>query len=424
MHHPRTMHPRKIFPRAAPECAAAGVTSTTGRHRPALAMPYARTVETPAAILFITVALAAGIALGSWFARRRYRPPLAVAADHMGQLRAEDAGALLSSLSIGLLVLDAADRVVVRNPVAQQLGLVHAGTLGHEELLAASARVRAAGGRQEVSLELPGAGPRQPVSVLVRASRLTGGRILLLVEDRTAAQRIEAVRRDFLGNVSHELKTPVGAISLLGETIQQAADDPGAVRHFADRMALETHRLTELVRDIIELSRAQSGSHEDFSLASVADLVTEAVEQARTAATARSITISTAPAEPVSVRCEPQALVSAIRNLLDNAVTYSEPGSRVEVDVEVAAGMVAIAVVDHGIGIPTEAQARIFERFYRVDAARSRSTGGTGLGLSIVKHLAAEHGGEVTLHSHPGQGSTFTLRLPAAAPAAPGGAAP
>ncbi|HLS48503.1 MAG TPA: ATP-binding protein [Actinomycetaceae bacterium] len=384
-------------------------------------------MEPLAAIVLTASSLILGLAIGLWYARRHFRPSLAESADHVSLLRAEDAGALLSSLSIALVVLDSDDAVVVANPAAQQLGLLNGVGLASDELMAAVHEVRVTGGRPKLSLELPSPTASQPVlSVLVRSMRLTGGRVLLLVEDRSAAQRVEAVRRDFVVNVSHELKTPVGALSLLAQTLQEAAEDPEAVRHFAASMETETSRLTELVQDIIDLSRAQIGSHQEFTVESVDSLLAEAVEQAATPASAKDIAITVprlAPSGPVAaqlwVRCDRTSLVTAIRNLLDNAVTYSDKGTEVRVEVVAEETMVAIAVIDRGIGIPPEAQSRIFERFYRVDPARSRLTGGTGLGLSIVKHIAAEHRGDVTLRSAPGHGSTFTLRLPLAPAAKP-----
>ena len=266
--------------------------------------------------------------------------------------------------------------------------------------------------------------PRGPVGTavvpfLVRVAPLGASHLLLLAEDRTEARRLEAIRRDFVVNASHELKTPVGALGLLAETVEQAADDPEAVRRFAGRIQVESARLGALVQDIIELSRVQVGRPlgppEPVLLAEV---VSDAVDRVRTKADARSITIETGSSSAL-VLGDHESLVTAVRNLLDNAVAYSNPGTRVGVGVTArpADGLVDLAVVDQGIGIPEEAQARLFERFYRVDPARSRDTGGTGLGLSIVKHVVADHGGEVTVWSEPGRGSTFTIRLPLAPPA-------
>jgi two-component system sensor histidine kinase SenX3 len=238
--------------------------------------------------------------------------------------------------------------------------------------------------------------------------------LLLLAEDRAEARRVEAARRDFVVNASHELKTPVGALALLGEAVAEAADDAEAVKRFAERIQVESQRLAALVRDILELSRVQSeGAFVAAAEVDVVAVVAEAVDRARTAAAARGIALDIG-GTPATVLGDHRMLVTAVRNLLDNAVAYSDPGTRVAVatSVDPDRGRVDIAVVDQGIGIPADAQARVFERFYRVDPARARDTGGTGLGLSIVKHVVADHGGEVTLWSEPGHGSTFTIHLP------------
>jgi two-component system sensor histidine kinase SenX3 len=223
------------------------------------------------------------------------------------------------------------------------------------------------------------------------------------------------IRRDFVVNVSHELKTPVGALALLAETVQDAADDPVAVRRFAERMQQEATRLSVLVHEIIELSRLQvAGALQEVSPIRVRDVVDEAVDRAQTNAQAKNITITVGGSSDCVVYGDQNLLVTAVRNLLDNAVSYSGPSTRVGVGVRETEGLVEIAVVDQGIGIAADDQDRVFERFYRVDPARSRDTGGTGLGLSIVKHVAADHGGDVQMWSQPGKGSTFTLRIPAA----------
>jgi len=278
-------------------------------------------------------------------------------------------------------------------------------------------RVARDGEIRETELELPGGAlGRGTVLLEVRVAPLGARHLLLLAEDRTEARRVDAVRRDFVVNASHELKTPVGALALLAETVAEAADDPEAVRRFAARMKVEADRLAVLVQDILQLSRVQVGeSQEDFVPVDVRALVGEAVDRARTSASARDITIEVG-GDPAVVLGDHDLLVTVVRNLLDNAVAYSEAGTRIGVGTTVREqeGVVEIVVVDQGIGIPPEALSRLFERFYRVDPARSRDTGGTGLGLSIVKHVVADHGGEVTVWSEPGRGSTFTVRLPLA----------
>ncbi|MDO4899721.1 cell wall metabolism sensor histidine kinase WalK [Actinomyces sp.] len=250
----------------------------------------------------------------------------------------------------------------------------------------------------------------------VRVAAIGRGRTLVLIGDRTAARRVEEMRRDFVVNASHELKTPVGAISLLAETVRENADDPALVADYAARMSRESSRLERLVGDIIELSRLQDGDAlvepEDVNLD---DVVVDALDRVRVEAEAKEVALVAGGAENLHVLGDPVLLVTAVSNLLDNAIRYSEPRTRVSVGLSVDADdpeLVRIAVVDQGIGIAKEVQERVFERFYRVDKARSRATGGTGLGLSIVKHVAADHGGTVELWSAPGRGSTFTLVLP------------
>ncbi|MCM0641202.1 sensor histidine kinase [Cellulomonas wangsupingiae] len=325
----------------------------------------------------------------------------------------------LAVLRSAAVVLDAQDRVVRASPPAHALGLVRDGRLVHASMRDLVASVRRDGVIRDEELEVP-RGPVGPSRLLlqVRVAQVTPDHLLLLAEDLTQARRLEAIRRDFVVNVSHELKTPVGALSLLAETVQDAADDPEAVRRFSGRMRAEAGRLSALVHEIIELSRLQvAGALEDVETVEVDDVVAEAVDRARTAADAKSIRVAVAGDRGITVFGDHNLLVTAVRNLLDNAVAYSPEGTRVGVGVQARGDLVEIAVVDEGVGIAAADQDRVFERFYRVDPARSRDTGGTGLGLSIVKHVAADHGGDVSVWSQPGRGSTFTLRLPVAAPA-------
>lgn len=264
------------------------------------------------------------------------------------------------------------------------------------------------------------------VELRVRVAPLGTSHLLLLAEDRTEARRVDAVRRDFVVNASHELKTPVGALALLAEAVHEAADDPEAVRQFAERMQIEAARLSALVQDVLQLSRVQApGAVGDLVPVNLGGVIADAVDRMRTPAAARDIEIDIGVIDSGVIEDDGQSaevlgdhdlLVTVFRNLLDNAVAYSDPGTRIALGTTVRADerVVEIAVVDAGIGIPPDAQPRVFERFYRVDPARSRDTGGTGLGLSIVKHVVADHGGEVTVWSEPGRGSTFTVRLPLA----------
>ncbi len=237
--------------------------------------------------------------------------------------------------------------------------------------------------------------------------------VLLLADDRTEITRTEEIRNDFVANVSHELKTPVGAISLLAEALDDAATDEIAVRRFASRMHKESARLSALVQDIIELSRlqgadvVQQGEPVDLNA-----IIAEAVDRNKLPAEAKDIEMVIGGKVGTDVYGDVELLTTAFRNLIDNAIRYSLVGSKVGIGLKSKDGLANVSVTDQGSGISAEDQDRIFERFYRIDSARSRTTGGTGLGLSIVKHVISNHGGEVAVWSQPGQGSTFTVRLP------------
>jgi two-component system, OmpR family, sensor histidine kinase SenX3 len=249
---------------------------------------------------------------------------------------------------------------------------------------------------------------------------LTSRVVLVLAEDRTNERRVDAIRRDFVANVSHELKTPVGAMTLLAEAAEEAADDPEAVRRFAARMQTEAVRLNYLVQQIIELSRLQGDEAVVDPLpVEVDDLVERSIDVGAIGAAAKGIEVTYDGQRGHRVRGDGEQLSLALSNLIANAVAYSPSGSKVVVSVQPADTMLDLNVTDQGIGIPAAELDRIFERFYRVDPSRRRSTGGTGLGLSIVKHVAASHGGEVLVWSAEGQGSSFTLRLPRAATGLP-----
>ena len=236
--------------------------------------------------------------------------------------------------------------------------------------------------------------------------------------ERSDAVRLEATRRDFVANVSHELKTPVGAMALLAEAVLDAADDPHEVRRFGTKILNEANRLGTLVTELIALSRLQ-GAERLPALATVEvdTIVDESLDRCRLAAESAGIRISLDAPSGLVLHGDAPLLITALSNLLDNALSYSPPGAPVSITRRLERGFVEIAVTDRGLGIDPEHQQRVFERFFRIDQARSRSTGGTGLGLAIVKHVAANHGGEVHLWSQPGTGSTFTLRIPAQPPA-------
>src|SRR6478735_8372238 len=321
---------------------------------------------------------------------------------------------VLAVVGQAFVVVDAIDGVVRASPAAYAYGLVRGHTVVHRELLDMTANVRRDGVILERQLELL-RGPlgKGTIIVQVRAAMLGEEYIVLLADDRTEITRTEEIRNDFVANVSHELKTPVGAISLLAEALESSADDEDAVRRFAKRMHKESARLAALVQDIIELSRLQGANvAQQGHAVDINTVITEAVDRSQLPAESKNISIVVGGRTEGKVFGDQDLLVTALRNLIDNAIRYSPPNTRVGIGVRSRDGLVSISVTDQGDGLSPEDQERVFERFYRVDAARSRQTGGTGLGLSIVKHVASNHGGEVTLWSQPGQGSTFTLRLP------------
>ncbi len=335
-----------------------------------------------------------------------------------------DAGVadVLGVLIYSGIVVDQSDAVVIASSTAVALGLVRDTDMVHQQLRDAARAVRRDRAVRDLDMELP-RGPigEGTLSVHARIAPLGAHHILLLVGDRTQARRVEEVRRDFVANVSHELKTPVGGIALLAEAISAARDDPEAVERFASQIGVESARLSTLVQEIVELSRLQADDAlAEPVLLDVAHVVAEAVEATRTIADAKRIAIVAELDSGAFVYGDARMLQTAVVNLLTNAVNYSADETRIAVTARTRNSVVEITVADQGLGIPASAQGRIFERFYRVDPARSRATGGTGLGLAIVKHICTSHGGEVTVWSAEGHGSTFTIRLPAAPGRVPG----
>jgi two-component system sensor histidine kinase SenX3 len=326
---------------------------------------------------------------------------------------------VLSVLSSSAVVLDSNDRVLRASAAARAFGLVKGDRLMVTELAALARQVRRDGEIREGEFEVPV--PRfggRTTSFAVRVAPLGatvggGGLVLVLAEDQTESRRVDEVKRDFVANTSHELKTPVGALALLAETIEDAADDAEAVRRFAGKMRQEAQRLTNLVQDLITLSRVQAVEPvPDPHPVELDMVVAEALDRCRMKANARGITLHSAGVRGLSVLGDEELLVTALRNLLENAVAYSPERTRVVISLKRSDGSAELSVADQGIGIPERDLERIFERFYRVDPARSRATGGTGLGLAIVKHVMLAHNGRVTVRSIEGTGSTFTLFLP------------
>ncbi|MGH3735880.1 MAG: sensor histidine kinase, partial [Micromonosporaceae bacterium] len=323
----------------------------------------------------------------------------------------------LDVLRVGVLVLSPDDVVVFANPGARQLGLIRdtdgTAVVGHAVLRSIAGRVRRSGVTRDVELELP-MGHAEPLGVRVRAVPLGEEHVAVEVEDMTEAHRVARVRRDFVANVSHELKTPVGALQLLSEALLDATDDPEAALRFAERIQHESTRLGRLVSELLELSRLQGGEPlPDPELVALDRIVNEVLDRSRTAAAAKEITVQIGGRRGLKMYGHERLLVTAVANLVDNAIAYSPENTVVTITAERRGEDVELSVIDQGIGIAVKDQDRIFERFYRADPARSRATGGTGLGLAIVKHIATNHGGQVSVHSVLGRGSTFTLRLPA-----------
>lgn len=332
--------------------------------------------------------------------------------DEIGRLR----GAF-DRIPQGVVLTDVDGGVVYRNRAAG--GFVDA---RHGEALVSGAidemiEAAARGSDHRKTIELFGP-PR-------RAIHLRGGPLrgeaedqeivgtFVLVEDVTEVQRLEAMRRDFLANISHELKTPASALAVLAETMVDE-DDSETLRRMAGRLGHEATRLTELIEDLLQLSRVEVDRLPDPERVSVHEVVTEAIDHVEPAATARDIRFETGSLDDLEVMGFRRQLITAFTNLLDNAVKYSEPGGAILITGGTDRDRVIVSVADRGMGIPRRDLGRIFERFYRVDQARSRDTGGTGLGLSIVRHVVQNHRGEIEVTSREGRGTTFTLLLPGA----------
>ena len=385
-------------------------------------------------VLLVVGALAVGIVLGLAVAPRTFRraPSLAHApaagpgpVEPGHDLRSLPAQ-VVSALGEGVVVVNRDQEVLLVNAAAFTLGALNGDRLAHEDLRQMAYEALNGAPVTTGSVELPrGYLGREVLTVGVSAVPLgpaERGRVqavALLLSDLTETHRLEAVRRDFVANVSHELKTPVGALTLLAEAVQEAADDPEAVQRFAGRMQHEGQRLGRLVGELIALSRVQGADAlPERHPIDVDHLLAEAVDRSRLAAERAGIALVAAPAAGLTVFGDEVQLATAVANLVDNAVSYSPGGTRVVVTARAVpassdrASCVEIVVADQGIGIADSDLDRIFERFYRVDPARSRATGGTGLGLAIVKHVVTNHGGTVGAWSSEGAGSTFTIRLP------------
>lgn len=369
----------------------------------------------PLSLLF-GVIVGGGVTLVVVYAAQRGR----LAAQVNNQTVPEGVDQILDALESAGVVIDASNNVLKASPGALALGLVFNNALVHPELVELVDHVRRFGEPMSQEFHLA-RGPfgDANIHIVVRVARLGARYVLLLAEDRTESYRLDDVRRDFIANISHELKTPIGAVSLLAEALNEASDDPEQVRRFAKRLTKESARLARITKEIIDLSRLQAD--EALSrpeLVDVDDVVSQAIDQNRVAADKNDIRLVSGGDAGVEVYGDVSLLTVALDNLISNAIQYSPSNSRVGIGVSNSDGIVEIAVTDQGIGIGEDERERVFERFYRSDPARSRHTGGSGLGLSIVKHVVQNHGGDVRLWSQHGHGSTFTIRLPAASSAA------
>lgn len=376
------------------------VASEPRRHRP----------EAPAALLRLFPVAE----------RRPAAPPARVPADAPAEPLAPELERVLRALRTPCAWLGADDAVRWAHPGLDSMRVVGRGRVRVPEIgrMVDQARSTDQVVQRDLSIRRPGR-RLTDIRLRVRAAPMPSRAVLVLVEDVSEAERLDHVRRDFVANVSHELKTPVGALSILAEAVSQARDDPAAVAHFAARMVGEARRLTTLINDLLDLSRLEGIDPEHpLEQVSIDDVVRQACDDAAGLAQSKDIQFLRGGLTGLMVLGVRPQLVAALRNLIVNAINYSPESTKVAVTTGHADRSVTIAVTDQGIGIPTTELDRIFERFYRVDPARSRDTGGTGLGLAIVKHVCANHGGHVDVWSRVGEGSTFTIRLPELAEAA------
>lgn len=325
----------------------------------------------------------------------------------------EVASRLISVLATAGVVVDDSLSVLRATNSAIALGLVSGRVIRSADIRTLVRRVKDTNTTDEAAFEITLGVGGETRFLDARAVSIGNGYVLVLIEDSTEERDFEAVRRDFIANVTHEIKTPIGAITLLSEAIEDALDDPKQLHRFTDSLRREARRLSNLVTEIIQLSRVESADIlANARAVEIGAVVREALERTVVISDAKGIDINAKYPDDILVMGDGELLTVAVKNLLENAIQYSDAGSPVGIGVTTKNGHVDIIVTDQGVGIPSDEQARIFERFYRVDESRDRTTGGTGLGLSLVKHICMSHRGEVSVFSQPGVGSTFTIRLP------------
>ncbi|GAA4486575.1 sensor histidine kinase [Microbacterium panaciterrae] len=361
------------------------------------------------------LALVLGVVIGAGIAAMialAWRARISARAEASAELP-EGLTDVLAAMDDAACAVDPSGMVISASSAASRFGIALGSTLEHPELRQLVRAVRQGGSETSTFRLTQGGHSLIPRLVAVRASWIGPRLSLLIIRDVTEQERLDQMRTDFVANTSHELKTPVGAVSLLAEAIESAADDPAQVRAFATRIQAEAARLGQLTGRIMSLSRLQSADGlGGFEAVAIDEVVATSVEAHAVQAASAGVELTRGGDRGAWVRGDGQILIEAVGNLIANAIVYSPRGSRVGVGVRTEDGVVEISVADQGIGIDESDRERIFERFYRADEARSRRTGGTGLGLSIVKHATQRHGGEVRLWSRPGRGSTFTMRLP------------
>jgi two-component system sensor histidine kinase SenX3 len=326
---------------------------------------------------------------------------------------AEVAVEVLEALGTAAVVVNEVNVMVQATSIAESFGLQRDRALVELELLNLVDWARKSKSSKTVEGAINVGGRAAKVWVQATAAPIGSGSVILTLEDRTEARRLDETRRDFVANISHELKTPIGAIGLLAETLQGATDDADAVMKFAASLQREANRLGHIVQEIIELSRLQAATEVNNTLEfNLAELISDSLDRVRIAADAKAMKIVSDSSQEVITTGSYEQVATAVTNLLENAINYSDAGGQIGIALRKTDETAEIVVTDSGVGIALEDQARIFERFYRVDPSRSRETGGTGLGLAIVKHIALNHGGDISVFSKPGLGSTFTLSLP------------
>ncbi len=315
---------------------------------------------------------------------------------------------VLDLLTIGVIVVDRkSDRKLRNNAAASMTGVRYVDILIDQAVDEMIAQVEQTGPGDRILEAIAGT----TRFLQIRGYKLDQQRIVVTVENITAQSRIETVQTDFVANLSHELKTPIGAVAALADSLSGETETE-VVWRLAERIVSESHRMARIVDDLLDLSRIEFSGTEDWTEVDLAPVLMEVVGINQHAAKRQGLGLSLTGAPKLDVLGDRSQLVSSMSNLVDNAIKYSEPGGIVSIESSIVGQEVVVAITDHGIGISKQHQDRIFERFYRVDKARSRATGGTGLGLSIVRHIVLEHGGTIEVESEEGIGSTFTVRLP------------